>query len=764
MNSIAKTIEIGGIVQGVGFRPFIYQKAFHYGLYGYVANTSNGVIIHVQGGSDAIDAFINDIISFPPPLSCINDFKVFLASCENLSSFSIRESLRNSGISTLISPDIAVCNDCFKELSDSNDRRYRYPFINCTNCGPRYTIIDDIPYDRPNTSMRHFKMCPACEDEYHDPNNRRFHAQPNACHVCGPRVSLIDNRGNLVAEAEPVKKTAELLRQGCIIAIKGLGGFHLAANATDEEAVSRLRANKLREEKPFALMSHNIHAIRGYAYVSPEEETILTSRQRPIVLLHKKTSNPIACSVAPKNKYFGVMLPYTPLHYLILDIGLVALVMTSGNLSNEPICIDNQDAIQRLGNIANYLLIHDRDILLRSDDSIVRRAINRTCFIRRSRGYVPAPVFLKHKLPQILACGAELKNTVSITKDQTAFLSQHIGDLKNLETYKFFTNTIERMKRILGISPEIIACDLHPDYLSTRYAETQKGVGLIRVQHHHAHIVSCMAEHQLEGEVLGLAFDGTGYGEDGSIWGGEVLISRLHSFQRIAHLAVVPMPGGDAAIKEPWRMAISYLYDTFGDNMYDLGIPLLSQIDRTAIKIVIEMIKKEINSPITSSLGRLFDGIAAITGLRTHVNFEGEAAMELEMAMDNNSSESYEYDWKNENNVRVIQLSPIIKGVVRDVISGMAVSRISSRFHMTLINLFSALCEELRDSTHLDRVALSGGCFQNLALLSGMTAALERRGFQVFSNTQVPANDGGVSLGQAVVATKGSVSNCYLTA
>jgi len=750
-NYIARRLEVNGIVQGVGFRPFVYQLAKHHGIKGEVANTSLGVSLHIEGPSEDIELFHHDLSHNNPPLARITQISIHPGSVKGYNDFSITQSLNNAGTETLISPDVSICEDCLHELLDPCDRRHKYPFINCTNCGPRYTIIDDIPYDRPNTSMKHFRMCKQCRDEYDNPENRRFHAQPNACEVCGPHVDLYRNTREMISTEKPVEKTAELLRQGHIVAVKGLGGFHLAADAENSDAVARLRARKHREEKPFALMSYSTDDIRKYAVVGPEDESLLLSPQRPIVILKKRPSNCISEQVSPANKNFGTMLPYTPIHYLLLGCGFAALVMTSGNMSEEPIAIDNEDAFERLSGIADFFLIHNRDIYLRGDDSIVRYAAGYTRFIRRSRGYVPTPVFLENKVPQILACGAELKNTVCFTKKNTAFLSQHIGDLENAAAYEFFDETIEHMKRILNIEPEILAHDLHPDYLSTRYAVEQPDIEKVPVQHHHAHIVSCMAENMLDGQVIGLSFDGTGYGPDGSIWGGEVLVADKKDFSRKAHLSYVPMPGSSAAVKEPWRMAISYLYDAFGDAFLDLDLPVLRDIDERNVNIISEMIIKRVNSPATSSLGRLFDGIASIIGMRHSVCYEGQAAMELEMISGEKTKEAYEYEWAS-GDMYTILPRPIISGVVNDMKKGVALSRISAKFHETLIRLFSNLCEDIRTETDLNRVALSGGVFQNEIILTGMIRALEERNFQVFTHHLVPTNDGGLSLGQAVIA------------
>jgi hydrogenase maturation protein HypF len=748
---VARKVKINGIVQGVGFRPFVYQLANRYNLKGEVANTSSGVAIHIEGLQNNIESFSKDLPQKCPPLAHITEILLHEEPVRDFKDFTIVISREQTVMTTLISPDVAVCDDCRRELFDPHDRRFEYPFINCTNCGPRYTIINDIPYDRPKTSMEQFKMCSACQREYDDPANRRFHAQPNACAECGPHIELYDNTRQKLETPKPLEKTAKLIKQGFIVALKGLGGFHLAVDAENGQAVEALRRRKHREEKPLALMSYDVECIRRFAQVQPQEEKLLISPQRPIVLVLKKELHSIAEQVAPGNRYFGVMLPYTPLHYLLLNYGFTALVMTSGNLSEEPICIDNDDAFKRLSGIADHFLIHNRDIYLRSDDSIARKTAGSTRFIRRSRGYIPMPVFLNKKIPPILACGAELKNTICLSKENNAFLSQHIGDLENLETYDFFLLTIRHMQRILDIKPEIIAFDLHPDYLSTRYAQEQQDLQKVQVQHHHAHIASAMAENQIDGSVIGLAFDGTGYGTDGNIWGGEILVADMEKYFRAAHFAYVPMPGSAAAIKEPWRMAASYLYDAFGSDLYDLDLPLLNAVDLKKIKIMADMVDKKVNAPLTSSLGRLFDGIAAILGIRYKVAFEGQAAMELEMLASNNVKDIYNYEWKTGDGYQILT-RPIICSVVKDVVQGIDPSVISHKFHQTLIRMFSDLCEVIRKENDLNRVVLSGGVFQNSLLLTGLINALEKRKFKVFSHSKVPANDGGISLGQALVA------------
>ncbi|MDJ0720455.1 MAG: carbamoyltransferase HypF [Desulfobacterales bacterium] len=748
----ARRVQVRGIVQGVGFRPFIFQLAENYGLHGRVANTAAGVDIHIEGDPAPIDAFIAAIEAQAPPLAQITSVESRAADPDGVSGFRISASRSTSGRATLISPDVSICADCLRELRDPQDRRFGYPFINCTNCGPRYTIIDDIPYDRPKTSMRSFRMCAACQAEYDNPRDRRFHAQPNACGDCGPQVALEDGNGAILNGEAAIHRAAALLADGKIVALKGLGGYHLTVDASNNAAVERLRRRKQREEKPLALMAPSLEAIRSFAWIDPEERDVLTSPQRPIVLLRKRRPHPVAPAVSPRNAWFGVMLPYTPLHALLLAHGFKALVMTSGNLSEEPIAIANTDARARLAPIADALLTHDRKILLRCDDSIVRKTDGVTRFLRRSRGYVPVPVFLRRRQPPVLACGGELKNTVCLLKEDRAFVSQHIGDLENLATYEFFQATIDHLQRILDITPDVLACDLHPDYLSTRYARERDDLPLVQVQHHHAHIVSTMAENHLEGPVIGLAFDGTGYGPDGTVWGGEILTATPGSFERAASLEPVPMPGSAAAIREPWRMAVSYLAHSFGDRYQDLDIPFWGAIDPDQAAILVAMGRQDLNAPLTSSLGRLFDGVAALIGLRHRVAFEGQAAMELEMTIGDDDPGVYDHGWRPGGDRRLIEIAPIIAGVVADLARGVPGPLISRRFHTTLTALFASLCGEIRDQTGLDRVALSGGVFQNAVLSTELARRLARDGFQVYTQRLVPANDGGLSLGQAVAA------------
>ncbi len=760
---------VKGIVQGVGFRPFVYRLAVHENLKGFVSNSSRGVEIEVEGQPEALDRFLDKLQTDPPVLSDVTHVDVSEIPVHQDVEFVIRSSQTEEERSTLISPDISICHDCLNELFDIHDRRYRYPFINCTHCGPRYTIIQDIPYDRAKTTMSLFKMCPECQKEYDDPSNRRFHAQPNACPVCGPKVWLTDNAGAKMQVDDPILETVRCLKRGDIVAIKGLGGFHLACDATHDTAVSRLRERKRKEEKPLAVMTLDFQQLETFAEFNPKERELLSSPRRPIVLLKKKNPHPLAESLAPRNDYFGVMLPYTPLHYLIMNGGFVALVMTSGNVAEEPIAIGNEEALSRLGEIADFFLMHDRDIYLRNDDSVCRIAGRVVRFIRRSRGYVPVPVFLRKKHPSVLAVGGELKNTICLTKGDHAFLSQHVGDLENVETLRFLEESVDHLKRILQIEPEVIAYDLHPDYLSTRWALEQDSISRIGVQHHHAHIASCLAEYGYDEKVIGLSLDGTGYGTDGQIWGGEILLADLVSFERMGHFAYRSMPGGEKAIQEPWRMAVAYLYEAFRQNgdtqkgedhfIQKLKqLPFTEMIDLSRLRPVIRMIQHNMNLVQTSSLGRLFDGAAALTGLRERVAFEGQAAMEFEMAMGGltwDGDVKRGYDFKTEEHDHMIIISPdrVIQQIVEDISSGISVGEISYRFHVGLLRLFLNLCQQVRDQTGVHVVALSGGCLQNRFLLENLSNILENGGFEVLTHSHVPTNDGGLALGQAVVAS-----------
>jgi len=752
--TLRRGIDVFGIVQGVGFRPYIYRLATERGLTGSISNTAAGVSIEIEGPAEEVADFQARLPVEAPPLARITGVVVRELPCNGDRDFRIVASRAAAERRTLISPDVAICAHCLGELLHPADRRYRYPFITCTDCGPRFTIVRDIPYDRPLTAMAAFRMCPACQAEYDDPSNRRFHAQTNACWECGPQVELWTRTGERLNLSDPIAEAAARLAVGAVVAVKGLGGFHLAADATNAAAVQLLRERKHRVEKPFAVMAPDLESIERFCLLDDAAGRLLLSPQRPIVILPKKYPNPIAAAVAPFNRTLGVFLPYTALHYLLFSAGhFLALVMTSGNRSEEPIAIDNQEAVERLRELADCFLVHNRDILLRADDSVVRSLGGRVRSWRRSRGYVPVPVFLDAELPPILAVGGELKNTVCLTSGRHAFLSQHIGDLENLESYRFFEEALRHLERILEIEPRIIAHDLHPDYFSTRWARAQRGVELIGVQHHHAHIASCMAENHLEGRVIGIALDGTGYGTDGHIWGGEVLIADYANFERVAHLDYVRLPGGAAAIREPWRMAVSYLAKHFRESFLDLDIPFVRGLNRQRTQVLLRLMQREVNSPLTSSCGRLFDAVAALVGIRQGVNYEAQAAIELEMAIGDADEESaYPLQLKAEGTGWLIDTRPLFEALIGDLREGLPAGVISQRFHNGLVEIFARLAQRLRERTALNRVCVSGGTFQNVYLTERLVARLEADKFTVFTHSEVPAGDGGLSLGQALVA------------
>ena len=739
-------ISVKGIVQGVGFRPFIYNLAQEYGLKGTVSNSEAGVVIHVDGHTKSINSFISDIRTKAPPISKIIKINSKPCNPTGEKGFNIISSSKLKAVATLISPDVAACPDCLNEMFNTMDRRYRYPFINCTNCGPRYTIIDSIPYDRRYTSMRHFQMCPTCQEEYEDPTNRRFHAQPNACWECGPKVMLYKDRQNRIKTNDPISESIELLKNGNILAIKGLGGFHLAVDAQNEAAIQKLRKRKGREEKPLALMLKNIKKVKTICVVSDAEKSTLQSYSCPIVLLKRREVEMLAPSVAPGNDRYGVMLPYTPLHHLLMENHFQALVMTSANFSEEPICIENQEAFDRLTEIADYFLIHDRDIYLRSDDSIVIQLANESRIIRRSRGYTPQPILVKSDGPNILGVGAELKNTVCLLKNEQAFLSQHIGDLENLEAFEFFKLSIKHLQKLFESDPALIVHDNHPQYLSTQWAQSQKEKPTLGVQHHHAHMASVMAEHQLVDPVIGIIMDGTGYGTDETIWGGEILIGDFNNFRRFGYFEPLPLPGGDSAIKSPWRIAISYLYSTFKEQLPDLHF-----IDRHNVKPIIEILEKNINSPLTSSCGRLFDAIAALSGGIQNIKYEAQAAIEFMQKFESFAVRPFSYILDKEQDHWKILIQPIIRSVVRAIQNGSPIEKISSRFHKTLIHIFHEIALEARNESGINTVVLSGGVFQNQILFENLIPVLVSSGFQVYTHSSVPTNDGGIALGQVMI-------------
>jgi hydrogenase maturation protein HypF len=758
--AVRAQVVVRGIVQGVGFRPFVYRLARERSLGGWVLNSTQGVVIEVEGERESIDGFLCALQAEPPPQALIEKVETNLLPPVGYSSFVI-EASRDGSEFVLVSPDICICADCLRELGDPDDPRYRYPFINCTNCGPRFTIISDIPYDRPKTTMRVFAMCPRCDREYHDPVDRRFHAQPNACPVCGPRVALAINGARAPETAGDAIETARrLLAEGAIVSVKGLGGFHLACDATNRETVATLRRRKHRIDKPFAVMSLDVATVRRYCEVQEGEAQLLESPARPIVLLRRLAECAIAPEAAPGNSYLGVMLPYTPLHYLLLgdsdtrSKAPLALVMTSGNMSEEPIAIGNEEARERLSVLADYFLAHDRDIHVRCDDSVTRLFRGKESILRRSRGYAPFPVRLNMELAEVLACGAELKNTFCLTKGTYAFLSQHIGDMENYETFASYQSSVQHFQRLFRVEPRAVAYDMHPNYLATRYAlelAEQRGLRKVPVQHHHAHVASCMAENGVTDPVIGVAFDGTGYGMDGRIWGGEFLLADFRRFRRLAHFKYVPLPGGETAIKRPYRMAVSHLLSALGDEALDLPLTLWSMLEPGELALVRRLMATGVNSPLTSSCGRLFDAVSALVGVRGVVNYEGQAAIELEMLAAEGVDDTY--DWKLQRRTpMIIDPAPLLRGVVADLRAGVEAGVISARFHNTVGAIVADVCSAARQKTRVERVALSGGCFQNVYLLGRTIDALESRGFDVLTHHLVPANDGGIALGQAVIA------------
>jgi hydrogenase maturation protein HypF len=751
-------ILIKGIVQGVGFRPFVFGLARENALRGQVLNNNAGVLVDVEGDTDVIDRFIEGIKTSAPPLSLIESLtRLDNLDAQNYADFLIVPSLAGGVRSLPISADIATCADCLREMWTPANRRYRYPFINCTNCGPRFTIIESVPYDRAKTTMREFEMCAACRAEYEDPANRRFHAEPTACADCGPRVYLTpDPASGEFDRREVIENTRELLREGKIVAIKGLGGYHLACDALNAKAVETLRRRKYREDKPFALMAESVETVRRYCLVSDAEAELLSSPARPIVLLDKKPEASIPTVVAPNINTLGFMLPYTPLHHLLLEGLDGPLVMTSGNVSDEPIAYLDSEAAERLKNIADYYLLHDREIHIRTDDSIMRVARSAIpnpksqIVLRRSRGLAPAPVKTAFKSGrQILACGAELKNTFCITRETHAFVSHHIGDLKNLETLRSFEAGIEHFKRLFDLAPEVIAYDLHPEYLSTKYALAREDIETkIGVQHHHAHIASCLADNGADGEVIGVAMDGLGFGSDGKMWGGEFFVADLREAERVAHLDYIPLPGGARAIREPWRLAAVYLQRVYGDDFLNLDLPFVREMEGRGWETLRQMIRTNTNCPETSSMGRLFDAVAALTGLRNSVNYEGQAAIELEAAAFRGSTKSYEFEIDG----NIIKAEKVIRGAVDDLLDGRPEGEVSAAFHLGVVDLIANIALRVRDERNLSRVALSGGVFQNMFLLERAVERLESCGFEVLTHSRVPANDGGISFGQAAVA------------
>jgi hydrogenase maturation protein HypF len=762
-------VRVRGIVQGVGFRPFVYDVAARNGLAGFVSNDSDGVIAELEGNAEAVRRAVVEIRDHPPALAVVDEVTTEPVTATGDRGFAIVPSAAGGERRTLVSPDMATCDDCLRELHDPADRRHRYPFINCTNCGPRFTITIDVPYDRPNTTMAAFGLCEDCATEYRDPANRRFHAQPVCCPACGPQLRLVPvprrvgrmrASGSVPAAGkeagDPLVAAVSLLRAGQILAVKGLGGYHLATSAEQEEAVARLRSRKHREERPFAVLVADLEMARSLCVVGEEEARLLSGPRRPIVLLERRRDAPVAPSVAPAQRTLGLMLPYTPLHHLLAHDYGGAIVLTSGNLSDEPIAYDDADADQRLAGIADAFLTHDRGIHVRTDDSVTRWWPGGELLVRRSRGYAPAPVTLPRDLPRsVLGCGAHLKHTFCLAKGRAAFVSHHIGDLENLETMASFVEGVEHFRRIFDVDIQVAAHDLHPEYLSTKHAYGLEGVELVGVQHHHAHIASCLADNGTDRRVIGVAFDGTGLGDDGTLWGGEVLLADLERYERVAHLTPVPLPGGEAAIRQPWRMAAVWLDAAYGQgHPASAPHPAAAAIrDRHAghWDAVLSMAAGGVNAPMTSSVGRLFDAVAAILGIRDAITYEGQAAIELEELAHRTPVAAYPAAVSTAPGLQ-IDGAALVRAVADDLVNGTDRALIAARFHGGLAASVVEVCLRVRDERGVNAVALSGGVFQNTRLLAAVGDGLAAAGFEVLRHRQVPCNDGGISLGQVAVA------------
>jgi len=748
-------IIIRGAVQGVGFRPFVYRIADEMNLKGWVINSSSGVFIEAEAVKTKLDEFVLRIQNEKPPRSFIQSFEFSFLDPIGFGKFEIRKSDDEGSRTVLILPDTATCDDCLNDISDPDNRRYQYPFTNCTNCGPRFTIIEKLPYDRINTSMKKFEMCEDCRKEYENPLDRRFHAQPNACPVCGPQLALWDSNGNIISvKHDALLEAVHTVKSGKIIAVKGIGGFHLITDARNDNAVRELRKRKHREEKPLALMYPNIDSVYCDCEVSEFEKRLLLSPESPIVLLKRKSEIEVAESISPGNPYLGIMLPYSPLHHILMKEIAFPVVATSGNFSDEPICTDEQEALIRLNDIADLFLVHNRPIVRHVDDSIIRVILNREMVIRRARGYAPLPIQLNKKLPNMLSVGAHLKNAISVSVDKNVFISQHIGDLETTEAYNAFENVINDLSGIYDIKPETVVCDKHPNYISTAYA-SRSGLNVDRIQHHYAHIASCMAENELEGTVLGVSWDGTGYGDNGTIWGGEFLLADERAFRRIAHLRTFRLPGGEKAIKEIHRTALGLLFEIYGEQVIgNKELIPIKNLPENELKILLQMLNGKLNSPVTSSMGRLFDGIASIAGISSYSHFEGQAAMQLEFAAESaNTINKYPFNIKEKNDTTdvkfIIDWEPIVIGVIEDSKIQISKNIIASKFHNTLANVILDTAKKVGEK----RVVLSGGCFQNKYLIEKTIKLLEINEFQPYWHQRVPTNDGGISLGQIAAAS-----------
>jgi hydrogenase maturation protein HypF len=748
--SVGRRIEIHGTVQGVGFRPWVYRLARDAGVVGRVRNDAAGVTIEAFGEGGPLDAFLAGLHGEPPPAAEIRSLLATLIDAEPPPTFEIDLSASATTRAVSIPADLSTCDACVAEVRDPHDRRYRYPFTNCTDCGPRFTIVRDVPYDRPATSMAAFRMCPECQREYDSVGDRRFHAQPNACPRCGPRLQLWAADGE-VAAGDPLRAAGGLLRRGLIVAVKGLGGFHLACDARSEGAVSRLRARKRRTAKPFAVMAHDLEVARCLGRIGPAEADLLTSRQRPIVLCHRRSGSGLADAVAPGNPLVGLLLPYTPLHHLLLDEARGPLVMTSGNLSDEPLVRDEREALTRLGDVADAFLVHDREIVTRCDDSVARIVDGSPTLLRRARGWVPRPVPAPRPFARpVLALGGQLKNTVCVGVGDSLYLGPHVGDLDNLETFEAFEQAVGHMLRLLDVEPRILAHDLHPDYVSTRYARDLAVPATWGVQHHHAHVAACLAEHGLEGPAIGVAYDGTGYGPDGTAWGGEILLADLRGYRRLASFRPLPLAGGDTAIREVWRIALALLLDAGLEDALP-RLALFQEIEPARVAVVTRMLSTGLNAPGARGVGRVFDAFGAIGLARALSEHEGQVAMEWNFVADPDEGLAYPYAHGREREHALVDLRPTVAAFVGDLLAGDAPALLSARFHNTLV---AATVERVRDAVReVGRlpVVLTGGCFQN-DLLAERTAAALRPELEVLLHGEVPPGDGGLALGQAVVA------------
>jgi hydrogenase maturation protein HypF len=736
-------IIIHGAVQGVGFRPFVYRLATELDLTGWVSNSTEGVHVEAEGPEAALEEFLIRLTREHPRLASIHSLEYSFIDAAGFTAFQIRHSETEGEKRAVVLPDIATCAECVNEIFDRSNRRYLYPFTNCTNCGPRFTVIESLPYDRANTTMRHFAMCSQCRSEYADPLDRRFHAQPNACPECGPHVEAWDSAGVPIAFREDaIRSAVEALKDGLIVAVKGLGGFHLMTDAGNEDAVIRLRRRKHREEKPFAIMAPSLAAVREMCMLGALEQRVLLAPESPIVILSRREDSSVAASVAPGNPNLGVMVPYTPLHHILMREMGAAVVATSGNRSNEPVAIDERKAVSRLSGIADLFLIHNRPIRRHADDSIVRVLLGREQILRRARGYAPLPVLMKHSFPATVAVGGHMKNTVALGIESNVFISQHIGDLETNEAFDAFRQVIDDLQNLYDARPALVVGDTHPDYASSRYAgdlAESRAIPFERVQHHWAHVLSCMADNRIDAPALGVAWDGTGYGTDGTIWGGEFLLATGNGFHRVAHFRTFPLPGGDAAVRKPKQTAAGLLYEIFGREALTEDVaPLLRQ-----------MLEKQIRCPRTSSVGRLFDAIASLIGIRDQTSFEGQAAMDLEFAAASNINESYDYIIRSGDPL-IVDYEPMVRRIMHEVRTHVESGVIAAKFHNTLACIVVDVARRVAEP----QVVLSGGCFQNRYLTERIVQGLAHAGFSAYWHQRVPPNDGGIALGQAVASAQ----------